>query len=1115
MPIAVTCPNPSCTHTSRVAETAVGKTAKCSRCGRAFVVPPSAAATAVKPTTDDAGPRLAKPATASTPLQHVGRFVVRAKVGEGAFGAVYRAYDPHLDREVALKVPHAAVLDSPKRVERFLREAKAAANLRHPHIVPVFDAGTDAGRHYIAAAFIDGTKLADAVEASDGGLDFDRAARLVRELAEALAYAHQEGIVHRDVKPDNVMLDKTDRVHLMDFGLAAKQDEEAKLTRDGAVMGTPSYMSPEQAKGETDKVGPAADQYACGVVLYELLTGQTPFSGPIPVVIHNQIHTEPDPPKKLRRMIPRDLETVCLKALRKDPAARYENCQELADDLRRWQEGEPVSARRLGAVEKTVRWVGKNKLVAGLAISLGVALVAGIVGSLGLATVALREAARAGDEARIARDEREEAGRQRDIAKAATEVAQREKQRADETAVAEREQRNKAESAKAEAESQRADAQAERDAKQKQLVLTEYAVYRANLQTAYGAWKGGRMDVARKALGDCQEAHRGWEYDYLQAACDTVNLRVTDEQVRAICMSRDGLIAFVGRQADVVQLWYPASRKVLREVHVKHQVRRLAFSPDGTRLASLGEVDRDGRKTPDLVVCDVKTGTLTPFPGLAPDTSLDVRDPHIAYSPKGTHLAVCGSKGSVTLWDVAAPSAGKVLECASYQTFSLRFSADGRELFLLGGSPSYFGWSVSDGKPMAKFESGVPYTPFEVVTLAPDGKQFAGFDMRTFGSVLTVGTIQKAKSLAIAGLDGAHGRDTSIAYSPDGTRLAVGFADGYVLVIDPKAERITHTLRRENGSVWHLVFSHDNRFLVCGGGNAAHRWDLGPRGNVTCDYGAYLLYYHTLSPDGSLLAAVARPHDRKKRPRIVVWSTTTGGIIHEIEPFTASLDTIAFSPDGKRLAAIGSDDPNRVNGGTSWKFLVRTWNSESGIQEVTMEGPTGRNVDQFQMTDDGKSIGMSVDRVLYTLDARTGAEKAKVPNGQMPAPQTRPFSNYSWSTEINSPVGSRRAFTDADGSIQVYDSVKGKKLFLKGAHVGGAIPVAFTPDGLRLLTCGSDGTSAIWDVAEGHLLLRVDESWGVAHLSPDRKADRLVNVLARPMVVTRPFSPPPLTEVKK
>ena len=208
------------------------------------------------------------------------------------------------------------------------------------------------------------------------------------ELAEALAYAHEQGIVHRDVKPANVMVDAQDRVHLMDFGLAARADDasQAKLTSDGAVMGTPSYMAPEQARGQQGDVKPAADQYACGVVLYELLTGRTPFTGPVTVVLHNVIHTEPERPGALRTGLQRDLETICLKAMSKHPQDRYVDCQELADDLRRWLEGEPIAAMRLSLVERLARWLRKNP-----AAAMAGGLTAVAVGSIAVALALLSQ----------------------------------------------------------------------------------------------------------------------------------------------------------------------------------------------------------------------------------------------------------------------------------------------------------------------------------------------------------------------------------------------------------------------------------------------------------------------------------------------------------------------------------------------------------------------------------------------------------------------------------------------------------------------------------------------------------------------------------------------------
>ncbi len=288
----------------------------------------------------------AEGAASGSGLTRIERFRVVGILGEGSKATVYRAYDPLLDRDVAVKVPRPGAVKTPNAVARFLAEAKALARLRHPRIVPVYEAGQTGNVSYIAMALVEGRTLADVV-AEEGALQPRRAAEIVKSLAEALAYAHGQGVVHRDVKPANVRVDEQGEVHLMDFGIAYLPDSGEMPVPPGVILGTPAYVAPEQAKGGQPDVIPASDQYSLGAVLYELLCGQPPFSGPPSYVLFHAIHQEPPSPRTIAPQVPRALASICLKALTKQPEDRYASCQALADDLKRWLNGEtPFAVRR-------------------------------------------------------------------------------------------------------------------------------------------------------------------------------------------------------------------------------------------------------------------------------------------------------------------------------------------------------------------------------------------------------------------------------------------------------------------------------------------------------------------------------------------------------------------------------------------------------------------------------------------------------------------------------------------------------------------------------------------------------------------------------------------------
>ncbi len=310
--------------------------------------------------------------TARAP-QKVGKYEVLGIAGRGAFGVVYRARDSELDRTVALKVLRTGHLASPEAMDRLLREARSAGRLSHPNIVPVHDAGRDGDTCFLVCEFVAGTTLADRLVC--GPIETRAAATLVSQVADALHHAHTQGVIHRDVKPSNILLDQDGTPRLVDFGLALRNGGENTLTQAGEVLGTPAYMPPEQARGEAHQVDGRGDLYSLGVVLYEMLTGELPFRGSREMVLKQVLQDEPPPPRRLNNLIPREVETICLKCLQKEPARRYTSADALAEDLRRYLRSEPILARPISRLERLLKWSRRNRWLAAFLA----ALIAGVM----------------------------------------------------------------------------------------------------------------------------------------------------------------------------------------------------------------------------------------------------------------------------------------------------------------------------------------------------------------------------------------------------------------------------------------------------------------------------------------------------------------------------------------------------------------------------------------------------------------------------------------------------------------------------------------------------------------------------------------------------------------
>jgi WD40 repeat protein/serine/threonine protein kinase len=970
------------------------------------------------------------------------RFRVLRPHARGGLGAVFVALDVELHREVALKQILDKHADDPVSRARFVLEAEITGGLEHPGIVPVYGLGSYAdGRPYYTMRLIKGDSLKQAIArfhqadpAAPRRRDRARGNLALRQLlnrfiavCDVVAYAHSRGVLHRDLKPSNILLGPYGETLVVDWGLAKVVicDEaagragaaEATLqpeptwgsseTLPGMALGTPAYMSPEQAEGQLDRVGPASDVYSLGATLYCLLTGRPPIpDGDLAEMIGRARRGDFPRPRQVMRQVPAALEAICLKAMAPVAQDRYASPRALAQDLERWLADEPVPVYRESAATRLTRWGRRHKSAA---VGIGALLVSAV---LGLATGTL-------------------------LLGRANERTERQRARADERA---------------------------RDAGEKARMLErQLYINRVNL-----AQRDSQDDVAsaERLLDECPAELRAWEWRYLQRQVhlDLQTLRGHSASVNAVAFSPDGtrMVSGGGRpyQYPVAQdraeliLWDVATgRELVRFPALQGSVHAVAFSPDGTRIASAsGSYGQPSEAEGRVTLWDARAATV-----LAEKTERLLNPLSVAFSPDGRLLAAGfgiwegeHQPGRLRVWDATSGNEVLAATVPPGGVNAVAFSPDGKTIAAACSGFVQL-WSVEPPRKLREIKGHTSW--INGVAFSPDGKRLA-----TAGWDKTIRLWDPATGAALLAIHQDDGHATRVAFGPDSRLLASANDDHTVRMWDSDSGTALSTFRGHQSAALDVAFGPDGRSLASASEDGTVRiWDAAPDRRSLLDGHTGMVMGVAFSPDARRVATASGDGT------VGVWETATGERLLKLAGGKGWVNSAAFSPDGKLIASAGEHAAAEVWDAATGR-LLRDFERLDGFVRAVAFSPDGRLLAAGTGVHD---YAPNVPGSVYVWDAASFGEVLRFRGhaGRVLCVAFSPDSRL-----IASGGGSGEDRPDPSDEVVLWEAATGEVVHRLRGHSRRIDGLAYSHDGQWLASACEDGIVRIWNVTTGSLV---------------------------------------------